>query len=669
MANDGDPKVTDDLAESFNELFTSVSTMVKSELQLLEKMNLRVAEEYNGFGDVASGLRVFVQQLKSKSRNFDDYVKQIDAIEEHVTEFEVVISMLDRYLSLLESKVLSVYQPASISYGPLDFGKPNYEIISYGPLTLIELRPIHDDSSDSLADIDVPAIRVNTDTFRDLTADDLDHIDLKERLKILLRRKFADKLAQEMAQEATEPVAKRMKLGVQSVDEESSVSHNQFSQISATNYCHGLAADSYSLEHDATESRHNVEKKRQTSSPKTILANLNSTKVYVPNASMNSSIQTSILPTSVHVKEELLEDSTGFGNSDWKVSTGFSFKPLNVKNEPEVQYEFNEDEVDHMQLSARMKLLPSGIESHLYNSNTFEYLAKVMPGPANEANLDYEKPIQASGPRKRKKTITDSVETAMEEDAPGLLKVLVDQGVSVDEIKLYSEPESNEALDESLCEDSFSELESVMSKLFPRQPSFIKFAAIGCTSTSKPTYSVACLFSLVEQARYVQYRNWPVEWGWCRDLQSFIFVFERHNRIVLERPEYGYATYFFELVDCLPIDWQIKRLVTAMKLSNCGRVSIIEDKPLLAGKDLTEGEAKVLMEYGWTPNTGLGTMLNYRDRVVHTRRNDTEMSEWRSKIGKYLSDGYNGGSIISSTVLNKDICQDADNSMQIKLEI
>ncbi|KAM7278706.1 hypothetical protein ACFE04_005840 [Oxalis oulophora] len=526
-----------------------------------------------------------------------------------------------------------------------------------------------DDSSDSLADIDVPAITMNTDTFRDLTADDLDHIDLKERLKILLRRKFADKLAQEMAQEATEPVAKRMKLGVQSVDEESSVSHNQFSQISATNYCHGLAADSYSLEHDATESRHNVEKKRQTSSPKTILANLNSTKVYVPNASMNSSIQTSILPTSVHVKEELLEDSTGFGDSDWKVSTGFSFKPLNVKNEPEVQYEFNEDEVDHMQLSARMKLLPSGIESHLYNSNTFEYLAKVMPGPANEANLDYEKPIQASGPRKRKKTITDSVETAMEEDAPGLLKVLVDQGVSVDEIKLYSEPESNEALDESLCEDSFSELESVMSKLFPRQPSFIKFAAIGCTSTSKPTYSVACLFSLVEQARYVQYRNWPVEWGWCRDLQSFIFVFERHNRIVLERPEYGYATYFFELVDCLPIDWQIKRLVTAMKLSNCGRVSIIEDKPLLAGKDLTEGEAKVLMEYGWTPNTGLGTMLNYRDRVVHTRRNDTEMSEWRSKIGKYLSDGYNGGSIISSTVLNKDICQDADNSMQIKLEI
>lgn len=38
-------------------------------------------------------------------------------------------------------------------------------------------------------------------------------------------------------------------------------------------------------------------------------------------------------------------------------------------------------------------------------------------------------------------------------------------------------------------------------------------------------------------------------------------------RLVLERPEYGFATYFFELVDSLPIHWQIKRLVTAMKLA------------------------------------------------------------------------------------------------------
>lgn len=81
-----------------------------NQLELLEKMNLKVAEEYKEFGDVASGLRVFVEQLKSKSGSFDEYVQQIDAIEQQVAEFEAVISMLDKYVSLLETKVRSVFQ-------------------------------------------------------------------------------------------------------------------------------------------------------------------------------------------------------------------------------------------------------------------------------------------------------------------------------------------------------------------------------------------------------------------------------------------------------------------------------------------------------------------------------------------------------------------------------
>lgn len=54
-----------------------------------------------------------------------------------------------------------------------------------------------------------------------------------------------------------------------------------------------------------------------------------------------------------------------------------------------------------------------------------------------------------------------------------------------------------------------------------------------------------------------------------------------HCRIVLERPEYGYATYCFEIVHSLPIDWQIKRLVTTMKLTSCSRTTLIEDRPLV----------------------------------------------------------------------------------------
>ena len=60
-----------------------------------------------------------------------------------------------------------------------------------------------------------------------------------------------------------------------------------------------------------------------------------------------------------------------------------------------------------------------------------------------------------------------------------------------------------------------------------------------------------------------------------------IEIFYITYRIVLERPEYGYATYFFELMDSLPIDWQIKRLVTAMKLTSCSRVALIENKALV----------------------------------------------------------------------------------------
>ena len=55
----------------------------------------------------------------------------------------------------------------------------------------------------------------------------------------------------------------------------------------------------------------------------------------------------------------------------------------------------------------------------------------------------------------------------------------------------------------------------------------------------------------------------------------------------------------------------------------------------------------MLMDYGWVPNSGLGTMLNYCDRVVHDRKNERDTSEWRSKIGRLLADGYNRGSIVS----------------------
>lgn len=83
---------------------------------------------------------------------------------------------------------------------------------------------------------------------------------------------------------------------------------------------------------------------------------------------------------------------------------------------------------------------------------------------------------------------------------------------------------------------------------------------------------------------------------------------------------------------------------------------------------MTEGEAKVLIEYGWMPNSGLGTMLNYRDRVVHDRKNERDTSEWRSKIGKLLMDGYNGGTIVTTDMPKKVMEFRDSHGAHVKLE-
>ncbi|KVH89649.1 hypothetical protein Ccrd_008358 [Cynara cardunculus var. scolymus] len=82
------------------------------------------------------------------------------------------------------------------------------------------------------------------------------------------------------------------------------------------------------------------------------------------------------------------------------------------------------------------------------------------------------------------------------------------------------------------------------------------------------------------------------------DIYSFGSGKLNGNIIVLERPEYGYIT-------CSLAD-----LVTIVKLTSCSRITLIENRALTVGDDMTEGEAWVLMEYGWIPNSGLGTTLS-----------------------------------------------------------
>ncbi|XP_022141525.1 uncharacterized protein LOC111011878 isoform X2 [Momordica charantia] len=368
---------------------------------------------------------------------------------------------------------------------------------------------------------------------------------------------------------------------------------------------------------------------------------------------------------STKVKDEPYDHVDGC-NLHGKDMNNVCSRILSVKSETTMPDEPYENKVDDMRLQDRMKFFSS---RKVFGSTSRDYehpkpsdpgCSSLVSEPASLMNVKRR--------RKWKRTATNSIETALEEDAPGLLQILVDKGVLVDEIKLYGEMESDDDLDESFSEESFGELEAVISRLFSQRDSFLKFPPIRCTKASRSSYCLACLVSLIEQTRYLHFRSWPVEWGWCRDLQSFIFVFERHKRIVLERPEYGYATYFFELVNFLPIKWQIKRLVIALKLTNCSRISLLENRPLLVGEDLTEGEAGVLSSYGWLPNSGLGSMLNYCDRVVHDR-NHEDISEWRSKIGKLLVDGYNGGALVQENIPKQVAEYRSSQTTQLKLEL
>lgn len=508
----------------------------------------------------------------------------------------------------------------------------------------------------------------------DITDDGLDHIVLKERQKMLLSS--SGELSKVLMQRCAEKGNEEANLGVgespsgnQPCDDPE---RNPFvvCRTSVATSTEDVIAEFSVANQRSCESSQSADGIEIHASNSNLFENAvepNSCEGHNCVPANTSSVQTSTLSTFAKVKVESKDDNN-FLNLERNATSSFSLSKLRVKREFGVSDPVDENEIDHMRLQDRIKM-PKMLQDSERNIAGESLCLKTVPSEVNCSFIASEsvQTIHINHPRKRRKTATESVETALEEDAPGLLKVLMDKGVSVDEIKLYGEMESEEALDESSSEDSFAELEDAISRFSFRRESFFKFPSARCIKGARPSYCLACLLSLVEQTRYLKFRKWPVEWGWCRDLQSFIFVFKRHNRIVLERPEYGYATYFFEIVDSIPIDWQVKRLVAVMRLSSCGRVSLIDNKALVVGEDLTKGEAQVLMEYGWVPNSGLGTMLNFYDRVVHDRKSEKDISEWRSKIAKLLMDGFNGGVIVSTDIKTEEDYMDSGNS-EIKLE-
>ncbi|TYK26709.1 ty3-gypsy retrotransposon protein [Cucumis melo var. makuwa] len=167
------------------------------------------------------------------------------------------------------------------------------------------------------------------------------------------------------------------------------------------------------------------------------------------------------LLSSTTVKDEPydhVDDSNIYGKD---MNNVFS-NTVSIKSEATFPDEHYENKVDNMRLQDRMKFFSSR-KDFGFTPLDYEHPKPSDPGcsilvsePASLTNIKRR--------CKRKKTVTNSVETALEEDAPGLLQILVDKGVLVDEIKLYGETESDEDLDESFGEDIFGELEDVISR-------------------------------------------------------------------------------------------------------------------------------------------------------------------------------------------------------------
>ncbi|KAL5102163.1 hypothetical protein RYX36_006490 [Vicia faba] len=437
--------------------------------------------------------------------------------------------------------------------------------------------------------LDFPTLKVKEEICEG-TVDDLDHVVLKERQRMLLARRLRG-LPSPAFEANSECLFKNI------VDQTVEKENGEFSSVdgkitAARDQCHDIpegkntslselpheapSGSSLSTEHARPKSRRPVisaysQEYDQIVKSEAMITHFDSQEEQGVMPINNNGPSSSACPTSVKIKDEPWDNSE-IHNVIENAMGSTSIKLPVVKNEQEVHNDYNDDQVEHMILNDRLKFLMSREDCSL--SIPISY-------PVSSSNFsESAEPSRIKCARKRKKTATNSIQTALQEDAPGLLEALLGEGVLVDEIKLYGETENDEALDESLCQDSFSEFEAVITKIFSQRNSFIKFPVIRAAKGSRESYCLASLISLVEQTRHLKLQKWPVEWGWCRDLQSFIFVFHRHNRIVLERPEYGYATYFFELLSGLPVEWQIKRLVVAMKLTTCSRISIIENKEL-----------------------------------------------------------------------------------------
>ncbi|KAK9841156.1 hypothetical protein WJX74_001053 [Apatococcus lobatus] len=153
-----------------------------------------------------------------------------------------------------------------------------------------------------------------------------------------------------------------------------------------------------------------------------------------------------------------------------------------------------------------------------------------------------------------------------------------------------------------------------------------------------------CLDALRIMLEFTQTHEGSNSWGWSRQIQAFVFIFEEANRIVVEKPEYGFATYFFEIEDGLSIAAQVCRLLAVLSVKGVTRGHLIGDKSSLGMADrLSREDAAVLEACGWDPAEGIKRLLNFSDeRIRHDNRAEPtpcSRRDYRTRILSQLQAG------------------------------